>query len=160
RLERADVTTPGLLRELASGARAILHFAARIQVGESVARPDLYYGTNVGGMLRVCEAAAAHKIPGVFSSPAAVDGEPRTVPIPVDHACTPESPYGASKHMGERILADHSKAFGFNYAVLRYFNAAGADVEAKLVERHSPETHLVPLAIDAALGTAPPLKLF
>src|SRR5207247_852555 len=137
-------------------ARAILHFAARMQVGESVARPDLYYGTNVVGMLRVCEAAAARRIPVVFSSTAAVYGEPRVVPIPVDHAGAPESPYGASKFMGERILADHARAFGFGFAALRYFNAAGADVEAGLAERHAPETHLVPLAIDAARGVSPP----
>lgn len=161
-LEQADVTREGVLESLAAktGARAILHFAARIQVGESVARPDLYYGTNVTGMLRVAHVAGARKIPVVFSSTAAVYGVPQTVPIPVDHPCAPESPYGASKWMGERILADHARAFGFGFAVLRYFNAAGADVEARLVERHVPETHLIPLAIDAALGTASPLKLF
>ncbi len=162
RLERFDVTSPGLLSALSTetGAKAILHFAARIQVGESVARPDLYYGTNVVGMLRVCEAAAAARIPVVFSSTAAVYGEPRAVPISTDHPCAPESPYGASKWMSERVLGDHARAFGFGFAALRYFNAAGADVEARLCERHTPETHLVPLAIDAARGIAPPLRLF
>jgi UDP-glucose-4-epimerase GalE len=160
--ERADVTQEGVLESLSArtNARALLHFAARIQVGESVARPDLYYGTNVTGMLRVAQVAASRRIPVVFSSTAAVYGVPRAVPIPVDHPCAPESPYGASKWMGERVLADHARAFGFGYAVLRYFNAAGADVEARLVERHVPETHLIPLAIDAALGAAPLLKLF
>jgi len=158
----ADVTAGERLRAICqeAGAEAILHFAARIQVGESVARPDLYYGTNVGGMLAVAGAAAALRIPVVFSSTAAVYGEPDRVPIPVDHPQRPENPYGASKAMGERILADHARAFGFSAAILRYFNAAGADVAAGLFERHHPETHLIPLAIDAARGAAPPLRLF
>jgi UDP-arabinose 4-epimerase len=139
---------------------AILHFAARIQVGESVARPEIYYGTNVGGMLVVAGVAAARRIPVVFSSTAAVYGEPDRVPIPVDHPQRPENPYGASKAMGERILADHARAFGFSAAILRYFNAAGANVSAGLFERHHPETHLIPLAIDAARGVVPPLRLF
>ncbi len=162
RLVQRDVTERGALASLAEevNARAILHFAARIQVGESVARPDLYYATNVGGMMRVAEVAGTLRIPVVFSSTAAVYGVPQVVPIPVDHACAPESPYGASKRMGEQILADHARAFGFGFAVLRYFNAAGANVEARLVERHVPETHLIPLAIDAARGVLPPLNLF
>ena len=157
-----DVTQPGLLQELAAGAgaEAILHFAARIQVGESVAKPELYYGTNVGGMTAVSGVARALRIPVVFSSTAAVYGEPETVPIPTTHACRPENPYGASKWMGERILADAARAGGFSYAVLRYFNAAGADVAAGRGERHVPETHLVPLAIDAARSGDRPLKLF
>jgi UDP-glucose-4-epimerase GalE len=157
-----DVTTPGLVHELAErvGAQAILHFAARIQVGESVARPDLYYQTNVGGMMRIGAAAQALRIPVVFSSTAAVYGEPETTPIPPTHPCRPENPYGWSKWMGERILADCARAGGFSYAILRYFNAAGGDVAAGCGERHVPETHLVPLAIDAARGGDPPLQLF
>ena len=157
-----DVTAPGLLEELAArvGAQAILHFAARIQVGESVARPDLYYQTNVGGMIRVAGVAQRMRIPVVFSSTAAVYGEPEAVPIPTTHPCRPESPYGASKWLGERILADCARAGRFGYAILRYFNAAGADVAAGCDERHVPETHLVPLAIDAARSGDRPLQLF
>jgi UDP-glucose-4-epimerase GalE len=157
-----DATTPGLLQDLAerTGARAILHFAARIQVGESVARPDAYYQTNVGGMTRVAAVAQTLRIPVVFSSTAAVYGEPETVPIPPTHTCRPENPYGWSKWMGERILTDCARAGGFSFAILRYFNAAGADVAAGCGERHAPETHLVPLAIDAARRGDPPLKLF
>lgn len=159
-LERADVTAPGVLPSLAVkfGARAILHFAARIQVGESVARPDLYYATNVGGMLRVIEAASAGRLAVVFSSTAAVYGEPEAIPIPVGHPCRPESPYGRSKWIGEQMLADAGRAAGFGWAALRYFNAAGA--EPGLFERHHPETHLIPLAIAAARGTGAPLELY
>ncbi len=160
-LVRGDVTTPGLLMDLAkrAGSQAILHFAARIQVGESVQRPDLYYGTNVGGMLCLGAVAQQMRIPVVFSSTAAVYGEPEATPIPPTHPTRPENPYGWSKLLSERILADCARAGGVSYAVLRYFNAAGADVEAGLDERHSPETHLVPLAIDAA-RSGKPLKMF
>jgi UDP-arabinose 4-epimerase len=161
-LEEGDVTAAGTLASLVrrTEAQAILHFAARIQVGESVARPDLYYQTNVGSMLRVTEVASELRIPVVLSSTAAVYGEPGKLPIPVDHPCNPENPYGASKLLSERILGDCARAHKFGFAALRYFNAAGADVKLGLRERHEPETHLVPLAIDAAMGTRPPLKLF
>ncbi len=161
-LEVGDVTEPGWLMAVADRHRAgaIMHFAARIQVGESMARPELYYATNVGGMLRVCEVASARAVPVVFSSTAAVYGEPEDVPIAVTHPRRPESPYGLSKWMGEQILADCGRAHGFGWAALRYFNAAGADVAAGLAERHDPETHLVPLAIDAALGARPELAVF
>src|SRR4051794_36179381 len=160
--EQADVCQPGALAEIAERhqAEAILHFAARIQVGESVARPDLYYGTNVGGMLRVIEVASARKLPVVFSSTAAVYGEVETVPIPVEHACRPVNPYGASKWFSERILMDAAGAHGFGAAALRYFNAAGANVAARLRERYHPETHLIPLALQAALGNGGPLAVF
>jgi UDP-glucose-4-epimerase GalE len=149
-----DVTAPGTLAGLVREVKgeAILHFAALMQVGESVQKPALYYHVNVGGMLRVAETATELKIPVVLSSTAAVYGEPVQLPIPTTHPCKPENPYGWSKLISERILGDSAGAAGFPYAVLRYFNAAGADVEAGLRERHSPETHLVPLVIEAALG--------
>src|SRR4051794_13534482 len=160
--EQTDVCQPGALAAIVERhrAEAILHFAARIQVGESVARPELYYSTNVGGMVRVVEVASARKIPVVFSSTAAVYGEPDRAPIPVDHPLRPANPYGASKMIGERMLMDAARAHGFGAAALRYFNAAGANVAAKLSERHHPETHLVPLAIDPALGRGGPLAVF
>lgn len=161
-LEVGDVSAPGTLAQLVRrvDARAILHFAARIQVGESVQRPDLYYATNVGGMLRVTEIASQLRLPVVLSSTAAVYGEPEALPIPVSHPCRPESPYGWSKLLSERILADCARAAGFPFAAMRYFNAAGADVAAGLRERHTPETHLVPLAIEAALGSGRSLKVY
>jgi UDP-glucose-4-epimerase GalE len=163
-LHRGDVTAPGVLAGAAERAQAILHFAARIQVGESVARPELYWSTNVGGMLRVIEVASARKIPVVFSSTAAVYGEPKDetdrTPIRVDRECRPANPYGMSKWIGEQMLRAASRAHGFGAACLRYFNAAGCDVAAGLGERHDPETHLIPLAINAALGKGKPLALF
>jgi UDP-arabinose 4-epimerase len=137
-----------------STAHAVLHFAARIQVGESVAKPELYYGTNTGGMVRVAEAARASGAKVIFSSTAAVYGTPETTPIPVDHHLRPESPYGRSKLFAEQVLADSARAHGFTYAILRYFNAAGARADAGLGEWHTPESHLVPLAIAAAHGGA------
>jgi UDP-glucose-4-epimerase GalE len=160
KLHKGDVTAHGVLAGAAERAQAILHFAARIQVGESVARPELYWSTNVGGMLRVIEVASARKIPVVFSSTAAVYGEPEKAPIPVDHPCRPANPYGLSKWIGEQMLREAGRAHGFGAACLRYFNAAGCDVAAGLAERHDPETHLIPLAIGAALGTHKPLGLF
>jgi UDP-glucose-4-epimerase GalE len=161
-LVEGDVLVPGLIDEVVrrSGAQAILHFAARIQVGESVRRPDLYYATNVGGALAVARAAFDHRLAVVFSSTAAVYGTPDVVPIPVDHPCRPENPYGASKRMAEQLLHESAAAGGFPLAVLRYFNAAGAAPELGLVEDHHPETHLIPLAIDAATGHGPALSLF
>jgi len=159
-LEKADVTRPGVLAAAATGCEAILHFAARIQVGESVARPELYFSTNVGGMVRVIEVASARRLPVVFSSTAAVYGEPERTPIPLDHPCRPANPYGLSKWMGEQMLREAARAHGFGAASLRYFNAAGADVAAGLRERHHPETHLIPLALDAALGRGEALRVF
>jgi UDP-glucose-4-epimerase GalE len=161
-LERADVTAPTVLDGFVRRFQvdAIVHLAARIQVGESVLRPDLYYSTNVGGMLRVVETATANRVPVVFSSTAAVYGEPTIIPIPVEHPCRPTNPYGLSKWISEQMLADAGRAGAFGWMALRYFNAAGAEVSASLGEDHEPETHLVPLAIDAALGTRPPIQLF
>jgi UDP-glucose-4-epimerase GalE len=160
--EHGDVTAPRVLDEAVRrfGAEAILHFAARIQVGESVARPELYYATNVGGMVRVIESASRARIPVVFSSTAAVYGEPAQTPIPVEHPLAPQNPYGRSKLIGEQMLADAGRAAGFGWMSLRYFNAAGADVQAGLGERHDPESHLIPLAIDAAVGKRAKLALF
>jgi UDP-glucose-4-epimerase GalE len=111
-------------------------------------------------MVRVIEVASARKLPVVFSSTAAVYGEPDQVPIPVDHPCRPANPYGASKWIGERMLMDAARAHGFGAAALRYFNAAGANVAARLAERHHPETHLIPLALAASLGRGQPLAVF
>lgn len=132
---------------------AVMHFAARIEVGESARRPDLYYHVNVHGsrcLLDALRAAGVERL--VYSSSAAVYGEPETVPIAEDHPLRPTNPYGTSKCMVERMLADEDAAFGLRSVSLRYFNAAGADPEGELGERHDPETHLVPLACQAASG--------
>lgn len=154
-LVEGDIRDVGRLTETLRTRRieAVMHFAARIDVGESVRRPDLYYQTNVHGsrcLLDAMRAAGVDRL--VYSSTAAVYGEPETIPIPEDHPLRPTNPYGASKCMVERMLADEDAAFGLRSASLRYFNAAGADPEGELGERHDPETHLVPLACQAAAG--------
>jgi len=139
----------------------ILHFAGLALVGESVFRPELYYDVNVVGGLRLLEAMLAGKAGKlVFSSTCAVYGIPEQVPIPEGTAERPVNPYGASKLAFERMLADFDTAHGLKSARLRYFNAAGADPEGVIGEWHEVETHLIPLAIEAALGRAPPLKVF
>jgi UDP-glucose 4-epimerase len=139
----------------------VLHFASLIQVGESVAEPSKYYLSNVGKTLVLLDALRTYKINSlIFSSSAAVFGEPDHVPISEDHACRPMNPYGKTKYMVEQALQDFSKAYGLRSVSLRYFNAAGADPEARIGERHNPETHLIPLVLRAAAGAAPALKVF
>lgn len=162
-LVEGDVRDTGRLSDTLRAHRveAVMHFAARIDVGESVKRPDLYYHTNVHGsrcLLDAMRAAGVDRF--VFSSTAAVYGEPETIPIPEDHPLRPTSPYGASKWMVERMLADEDAAYGLRSASLRYFNAAGADPEGGLGERHDPETHLVPLACQAASGRRAAITVF
>lgn len=139
----------------------VLHFAASAYVGESVSQPLDYYRNNVAGTLNLLEVIRDSGAPPfVFSSSCATYGVPRQTPIPVDHPQWPVNPYGWSKLMGERMILDSCSAYGLRAGILRYFNAAGADPEGDLKEEHNPETHLIPLAIDAATGAAPPLKVF
>jgi len=139
---------------------AVLHFAASAYVGESVARPDAYYDNNVGGMLSLLRACAGHGVSAfVFSSSCATYGVPETVPITEKTAQRPINPYGRTKLIGEQMLADIARQHGMAHAMLRYFNAAGADPEGDLAERHDPETHLIPLALGAAFG-GPRLQVF
>ena len=132
---------------------AVFHFAARIQVGESVSDPRLYYGTNVGGSLALLESVldAGVRI-FVFSSTAAVYGDPQTPLLAETHRTAPVNPYGETKLTVEKALASYARAYALRYAALRYFNAAGADEAGGIGEAHEPETHLVPLVLDAALG--------
>jgi UDP-glucose-4-epimerase GalE len=130
---------------------AVMNFAAYIQVGESVRAPLKYYRNNLEALMSLVAAMRRHAVPAlVFSSTAAVYGDPTHVPIPENHPLAPLNPYGSSKLMGERILADEAATGGFESVALRYFNAAGADPEAAIGEAHVPETHLIPLAIRAA----------
>jgi UDP-glucose 4-epimerase len=139
----------------------VFHFASQILVGESVSNPAKYYRANTFATLTLLEAMRDHGVNHfVFSSTAAVFGEPIHIPIDEMHPKVPVNPYGASKYMVEQMLADFDRAHGLKYVALRYFNAAGADPEARMGERHEPETHLIPLALQAVLGVRPPLKLF
>ena len=132
---------------------AVMHFAAYIAVGESVAEPAKYYRNNVTGTLTLLEAMVAASVKKfVFSSTCAVYGEPQKVPIPEDHPFNPMSPYASSKLMVERILADFDVAYGLKSVIFRYFNAAGAEPNGLLGEDHDPETHLIPLVLQTALG--------
>ena len=163
-LVRADVGDPAALARVFSehGPFAgVLHFAASISVPESVANPLLYYRNNTAASAALIDAALAHGARAfVLSSTAAVYGSPETQPIPEDAPLRPESPYGASKMMIERMLADAGHAHGLAWMALRYFNASGADPGGGIGERHDPETHLIPLALEAAAGLRPALRLF
>ncbi|WP_026758710.1 UDP-glucose 4-epimerase GalE [Sediminimonas qiaohouensis] len=162
-LERIDLrdraAVEGVLRKYR--AQDVMHFAASAYVGDSVIDPDFYYDNNVGGMialLSAMRAADAGRI--VFSSSCATYGSPSTVPIHETAAQSPINPYGRTKLIGEMMVKDHAAAFGLRYVLLRYFNAAGADPGGALAERHDPETHLIPLALSAAAGDGPPLRVF
>ena len=131
---------------------AVAHFAALISVAESVADPALHYRNNAIGSFNILEAMRANGVGKIiFSSTAATYGAPKTNPIPEDHPQQPINPYGWSKLMVERMLADYDAAYGLRYAALRYFNAAGADPDGQIGERHEPETHVIPLAARGAL---------
>ncbi len=140
---------------------AICHFASRIQVGESVVNPRLYFRDNLGSTIELLESALDAGVRRfVLSSTAAVYGDPVRVPLDEDHPLEPVNAYGATKLAVERILAEYDRAYGLRYVALRYFNAAGADPERGLGERHDPESHLIPLVIDAALGKRPDIAIF
>jgi UDP-glucose 4-epimerase len=160
---RADAgdtaTVRGVIRE--HGVDAIVHFAARTQVGESVHHPRLYWEGNVVATLGLLEAALDAGVKRfVFSSTAAVYGIPESTPIAEDAPTRPINPYGETKLAIETILAGYARAYGLRYAALRYFNAAGAEAEAGLGERHEPESHLIPIVLQAALGRRPEVVVF
>lgn len=140
---------------------AVVHFAAFTSVGESVAEPRKYFRNNVENMLTLMNAAVDHGVGYfVFSSSAAVFGEPVSLPIAEDHVQMPINPYGETKMIGERMLADYERAYGLHSCSFRYFNAAGDSADSSIGESHHPETHLIPLVIQAALGKRPPLTVF
>ncbi len=146
---------------LSKGFDAVMHFASFIQVGESVQHPDKYYRNNVTNTLGLLDAMRAHGVKKfIFSSTAATFGEPQYTPIDERHPQQPINPYGRTKLMVEQALVDYDKAYGFKSVCLRYFNAAGADPEGKLGERHEPETHLIPLVLQAASGRRPSISVF
>jgi UDP-arabinose 4-epimerase len=162
-LEQGDILDRGFLDAVIARHRptAVLHFAALAYVGESVTDPGRYYRTNVVGSLTLLEAMRDHGIGRiVFSSTCATYGLPVRLPLAEDHPQAPINPYGATKLAVERMLGDFGGAHGLGSVALRYFNAAGADPEGAIGENHEPETHLIPLAIGAALGVRPSLKIF
>jgi UDP-arabinose 4-epimerase len=140
---------------------AIMHFAAYAYVGESVDHPGKYYRNNVTGSLTLLEVMRDRGINNfIFSSTCATYGEPDQIPIPEDHKQVPINPYGHSKLMIEQMLSDFDIAHGLKSVSLRYFNAAGADPEGDTGEDHDPETHLVPLVLDVAIGKRPSITVF
>ena len=140
---------------------AVMHFAAYAYVGESVTEPAKYYHNNVVGTLTLLEAMLAASVKQfVFSSTCATYGVPKTTPIPEDHPQSPINPYGTSKLMVEKMLADFSTAYDFHSVTFRYFNAAGADPQGRLGEDHNPETHLLPLVLLTALGKRESVSIF
>lgn len=141
--------------------QAVIHFAAYAYVGESVQKPELYYENNFGGslsLLKAMQKAGTKKI--VFSSSCATYGNPQKEFLTEDHPQNPINPYGQSKLMVEKLLQDSVQAWGLEAVALRYFNAAGADPDGEIGEAHDPETHLIPLAIQAGLGKKNEISVF
>ena len=140
---------------------AVMHFAAFTAVGESVRDPSKYYRNNVVNTLNLLDAMRAAGVKTlIFSSSAATFGEPVKLPITEAHPQNPVNPYGRTKLMMEQFMADYSAAYGITYAALRYFNAAGADPDCETGETHDPETHLIPLVLQAAAGLRPAINVF
>jgi UDP-glucose-4-epimerase GalE len=140
---------------------AVIDFAAHIEVGESVRNPRKYFRNNLVNTLNLLDAMVDKGVQQiVFSSTAAVYGDPLTVPISEDHRLLPVNPYGESKLFVERTLRWYGEAYGLRWAALRYFNAAGADPGGEIGEDHAPESHLIPLTIKAALGQRGELQIF
>ncbi len=140
---------------------AVMHFAAFIEVGESVSKPAKYYQNNTIHTLELLNAMVRHEINKfIFSSTAAVYGMPVEVPIPETHVLNPINAYGRTKLAVEMILEDYRVAYGLNYSALRYFNAAGADPQCRFGERHDPESHLIPLILQAASGRRESISVF
>ncbi len=140
---------------------AVMHFAGFIQVGESMVKPSMYYHNNVANTLILLDAMLRFEVKNfIFSSTAAIFGEPEYTPIDEQHVKQPINPYGHSKLMIEQVLDDYDEAYGLRSTCLRYFNAAGADPDGELGERHVPETHLIPLILQAASGRREDIKVF
>lgn len=158
-MDIADSTLVEVMKE--HEIEGVMHFAAHSQVGESMVNPSIYYDNNVVGSYRLIESARQAGVKHfVFSSTAAVYGEPEIVPIKEDAKLEPTNVYGRTKLMIEQMLSDYSKIYGMTYVALRYFNAAGADPSGEIGEDHTPETHLIPLVLDAALGKRPHITVF
>lgn len=140
---------------------AVMHFSALIEVGESVKDPQSYYFNNLVGTINLLQAMLSHNIKNfIFSSTAAIYGEPQYTPIDEQHIVAPVNPYGKTKAMVEELLKDYAQAYGLNYIALRYFNAASADPHGEVGESHQPETHLIPNILKSAVEKSHPLKIY
>ena len=163
RLIEGDLANRQLLAQTLAGehVEAVMHFAANLLVGESVRDPQKYFWNNVVNTLHVLDAmleAGVNHI--VFSSSAAVYGDPHVMPVPEHHPTLPVNPYGETKLIMERALQWYGNAYPIRWIALRYFNAAGADPDGELGEGHDPETHLIPLVIQAARGRRPAVEIY
>ena len=162
-LVELDIADAAALAELCASQHfaAVFHFASFIQVGESVTEPAKYYQNNLAATLTLLQAMVAAEVKHfIFSSTAAVYGDPVYTPIDEEHPKAAINPYGRSKWMVEQVLEDFERAYGLKSVCLRYFNAAGADPEGQLGERHEPETHLLPLILQAASGRRSAITVF
>lgn len=160
---KGDLGDTTRLREIFTQYKidAVMHFAAFAYVGESVTDPKKYYLNNVVNTLNLLNVMLEFDIKKfIFSSTCATYGNPVEIPITETHPQNPINPYGQSKLMVEKILEDYSNAYSLSYVALRYFNAAGADVETEIGEDHDPETHLIPLVLDVALGKRENISVF
>ena len=157
-----DIADSRLVEVLkAEKIEGIMHFAAHSQVGESMVNPAIYYENNVVGSFKLIESARQAGIKYfVFSSTAAVYGEPEIVPITEDSKLQPTNVYGRTKLVIENMLRDYSSVYDMNYVALRYFNAAGADPSGEIGEDHTPETHLIPIILETALGKREAISVF
>ncbi|MCZ8138722.1 MAG: UDP-glucose 4-epimerase GalE [Armatimonadota bacterium] len=158
-----DTRDPGRLQRVIRehNVTTVAHFAAHIEVGEGERDPARFYDNNTYGTLCLLQAMREVGVGQlIFSSTAAVYGEPETVPIPEDHPLRPTSVYGRTKLASEQMIRDFTRAYGLRHVIFRYFNAAGADANGGHGEAHQPESHLIPLCIQAALGQRPALKVF
>jgi UDP-glucose 4-epimerase len=163
RLAQGSIEDTGLLDHLFSVEKfdGVMHFASFIQVGESVRQPAKYYRNNVTHTINLLDAMVRHRVKNfIFSSTAAIFGQPEYVPIDEAHPKQPINPYGRSKWMVEQVLQDYDSAYGLKSICLRYFNAAGADPEARIGETHDPETHLIPLLLQVASGRRESAQIF
>ncbi len=163
RLIEGDIRDTAALDALFASYRfdAVMHFAALAYVGESVIAPGRYYDVNINGTRTLLDAmvrAGVRLI--VFSSSCTIYGEPDTIPISEGASLNPINPYGFTKFVCEHMMDDFGRAYGLKSARLRYFNAAGADPAAQIGEDHNPETHLIPLVLDAASGKRPDVAVF
>ncbi len=162
-LVQGDMADTELLRSLFARRKydAVMHFASFIEVGESVREPAKYYRNNVANTLTLLSAMREAGVDRfIFSSTAAIFGTPQYVPIDERHPRAPINPYGRTKNMVEDVLGDYERAYGLRSVCLRYFNAAGADPDGRLGERHEPESHLIPLALQAASGRRAGLSVY
>ena len=163
KLVAGDINDRAFLDRLFSTTKidAVMHFAAFAYVGESVTDPAKYYRNNVVGTLTLLDAMREHGVTNfVFSSTCATYGNPQSIPITEDHPQQPINPYGAGKLAIERVLKDYDPAYGLKSVIFRYFNAAGADPDGLFGEDHNPETHLIPLILQAAAGKRASISIF